>query len=412
MKWLNPYQDRLLIFFSCLLLAGIFFIDSARSLASISMIGMALTAIMTLKTKGLKTKFIGRKDLLVLSGLFLFLLPSVFYSDNLDYFFERLQIQLPFLILPLAFIFFKPLSNRQFMLVYYFFLIGVFIISLDAFVNYVNNSEVINQMYLQSQVMPTIVSHHPTFSIMITFAIYVAYYLYKHQFYAFNKNERFVIATLGILLFTFLHIFSVRSGLLAIYVLILIEFYKFIFIKKQYKTGLLSLFFSLLIGFTTFLLSPTIRNKVENTRSDISSTENGKINNQSLGSRVASCRIAIAIADSTSWLMGSGLGDLQDLSDYMWTTKYPDVTKRIIPHNQFLFYLAATGIIGSLVFIFCLLLPLLYHSNYKHPLLSVHYIIMLIALMFEAFFQTQLGVAYSLIFILLPLNQTATWQND
>ena len=75
------------------------------------------------------------------------------------------------------------------MLVYYFFLIGVFIISLDAFVNYVNNSEVINQMYLQSQVMPTIVSHHPTFSIMITFAIYVAYYLYKHQFYAFNKNS-------------------------------------------------------------------------------------------------------------------------------------------------------------------------------------------------------------------------------
>jgi hypothetical protein len=37
---------------------------------------------------------------------------------------------------------------------------------------------------------------------------------------------------------------------------------------------------------------------------------------------------------------------------------------------------------------------------------------MLIALMFEAFFQTQLGVAYCLIFILLPLNQTATWQND
>ena len=230
MKWLNPYQDRLLIFFSCLLIAGIFFIDSARSLASISMIGMAITAIMTLKLKGVKAKFTGRKDLFVLSGLFLFLIPSVFYSENLNYFFERLQIQLPFLILPLAFIFFKPLSNRQFMLVYYFFLIGVFIISLDAFVNYVNNSEVINQMYLQSQVMPTIVSHHPTFSIMIAFAIYVAYYLYKHQFYAFNKNERFVIATIGILLFTFLHIFSVRSGLLAIYLLIVIEFYKFIFI--------------------------------------------------------------------------------------------------------------------------------------------------------------------------------------
>lgn len=412
MKWLNPYQDRLLIFFSCLLIAGIFLIDSARSLASISMIGLALTAIFTLKPKGVKAKLTARKDLLMLSGLFLFLLPSLFYSNNLNYFFERLQIQLPFLILPIAFVFFKPLSNRQFMLVYYFFLVGVFVISLDAFINYVNNSEAINQLYLQSQVMPTIVSHHPTFSIMIAFAIYVAYYLYKHQFYAFNKNERYAIAVIGILLFTFLHIFSVRSGLLAIYVLILIEFYKFIFIKKQYKTGVLSLFFSLLIGFTTFLLSPTIRNKVENTRSDISNSGNGNINNQSLGSRMASCHIALDIADSTSWLMGSGLGDLRDLSDYMWYTKYPDVTKKIIPHNQFLFYLAATGIIGLLAFVFCLLFPLLYNSNYKHPLLSIHYIIMFIALMFEAFFQTQLGVAYCLIFILLPLNQTARWQND
>ncbi len=412
MKWLNPYQDRLLIFFSCLLISGIFLIDSARSLASISMIGLALTAILTLKLKGVKAKLLARKDLLVLSGLFLFLLPSIVYSDNIQYFFERLQIQLPFLILPLAFIFFKPLSNRQFMLVYYFFLIGVFIISLDAFINYLNNSEAINQMYLQSQVMPTIVSHHPTFSIMISFAIYVAYYLYKHQFYAFNKNERYAIAAIGILLFTFLHIFSVRSGLLAIYVLIFIEFYKFIFIKKQYKTGMLSLLFSFLIGFSTFMLSPTIRNKVENTRSDISNSGNGNINNQSLGSRMASCHIALDIADSTSWLMGSGLGDLQDLSDYMWSTKYPDVTKKIIPHNQFLFYLAATGIIGLLVFIFCLIFPLLYKSNFKHPLLSIHYIIMLIALMFEAFFQTQLGVAYCLIFILLPLNQTAIWQND
>jgi hypothetical protein len=56
MKWLNPYQDRLLIFFSCMLIAGIFLIDTARALASISMIGLALTAILTLKLKGVKAK--------------------------------------------------------------------------------------------------------------------------------------------------------------------------------------------------------------------------------------------------------------------------------------------------------------------------------------------------------------------
>ncbi|MCX6186349.1 MAG: hypothetical protein NTU43_05020, partial [Bacteroidetes bacterium] len=224
-------------------------------MASISMIGLALTAIFTLKKNGIKSKLLSRKDLLVLTGLFLFLIPSFFYSSNIHYLLERIQIQIPFLILPLAFIFFKPLSNRQFMLIYYFFLLGIFIISLDAFINYLNNSEAINQLYLQSRVMPTIIKHHPTFSIMISFAVYVSYYLYKHQFYAFNKNERYAIAAMGVLLFTFLHIFSVRGGLLAMYVIILIEFYKFMFIKKQYKTGVLSLIFSITIGFSTFLLS-------------------------------------------------------------------------------------------------------------------------------------------------------------
>lgn len=79
MKWLYPYQDRLLIFFSCMLITGIFLIDSARVLASISMIGLALTAIFTLKKNGIKSKLLSRKDLLVLTGLFLFLIPSFFY---------------------------------------------------------------------------------------------------------------------------------------------------------------------------------------------------------------------------------------------------------------------------------------------------------------------------------------------
>ena len=161
------------------------------------------------------------------------------------------------------------------------------------------------------------------------------------------------------------------------------------------------------IAVFTFKYSPTVRNKLTNTQNDINNYNNGgSANDQSLGSRMISYKNAIEITQNSSWIIGCGLGDIEDLNNKIFDEKYPDITKKIIPHNQFLFYMAAIGILGMLVFVASFYFPAI--SNLKNLNLLAHYLVISMAFLIEAFLTTQLGVAYTIIFILLFVSKTNT----
>jgi O-antigen ligase len=254
--------------------------------------------------------------------------------------------------------------------------------------------------------MPTILSHHPTLSLMIVFAVYVAFWLHQKNLYYKIIVERKLFLVGGIFLFIFLHVFSVRSGLLAMYLVIFVELGKLIFQKKQFKTAVLFALIIFIVGGITLLVSPTVSNKIANTTQDLQNYENnGSANNQSLGSRMISYKNGIRIAKESNVFWGCGLGDISDLNDEIFKKDYPEVTKIIIPHNQFLYYFGAIGIIGVVIFAFCFYFPLFYKKAFYDPLLTTHMLIITVGFQFESPLQSQIGVAYSLIFILLPLHQ-------
>jgi O-antigen ligase len=403
------YRDSIAAVSCYLLVAGIFALDFFRALPSIAMIGVVASAVFFTNPATLVRNFLHRKTFLVLSVTFLFLLPSFFYSQNHAYFWERLQIHLPYLLLPLAFASLDPMKPRVWLGIYYLFFLLALVTSVIAFVNYLMHQAEVNQLYLESRVMPTFVSHHPTFSLMIAFGSYIAYFLRSKNVYLFHVNEKYLLAGGGIFLFIFLHVFSVRSGLIVLYALVFAEFYRLTFIRKQWKTGFISLAVCLLAGVITLAISPTVRNKFINTSKDLSIVRNNEsANHYSLASRMLSYKNAFSIAGSTSWLWGCGLGDVEDMNTGLFRANHPDVSKIIIPHNQFLYFLAATGIIGVVVFSCSFFYPLFAARNYRNELLFAHYLILLVAFQFEALLETQLGVAYSVIFILLPLNRAGS----
>jgi O-antigen ligase len=333
-------------------------------------------------------------------------LPSVFYSDNTQFLFQKWQIAVPYLLLPLALEKIPIFSKTHFYRLYLLYFSSVFLICVFAFVNYLLNQAVINQMYLESKVMPTLVSHHPTFSLMIVFACYVGYYLFQQDGILLFKNEKKLLLVGGIFLFIFLHIFSVRSGLLALYALLFMELLRIAVQTKQVKKVLIAGLLFIVIGGATMFLSPTVSNKITNTTQDLSNYKNnGSANNQSLSSRIISYKNAFRIAQESSIWFGCGLGDLDDLNQAIFAKEYPDVSKPIDPHNQFLYYYAALGIVGLLIFTLSFYFPLVYKKAYQNRLLFAHYFILTIGFMFEAPFANQLGVAYSAIFIMLPLHQ-------
>jgi O-antigen ligase len=122
-----------------------------------------------------------------------------------------------------------------------------------------------------------------------------------------------------------------------------------------------------------------------------------------LASRLISYKNAIEICNESSWLIGCGLGDIQDLNTKKFKELFPDVSKPIIPHNQFLYLLAATGITGVLLFTFAFMYPIWRFRRNMNAILIGIYIVLLLSFQVEPVLQTQLGVAFSAFFLLMGI---------
>jgi O-antigen ligase len=386
---------------------GLFLIDVARITASISMIILCLLAIIVWISESRPLNFTLAKPYLFLTAVFFTVLPSGLYSENWAYFLERIQILLPFLILPLAFFILPKLSAKQFYQ-YILLYIGItFIVCLKSLFYYFLHQEEVNQLYLESKVMPTLVTHHPTFSMMVVMSIFLSYHLIVNcpTFKSVLLKRALLFA--GIFLFIFLHIYSVRSGLLSLYFIIFWELIQYIFIKKQFKKAIIGLLLILGIGSITMWMSPTVRNKVANSTKDIETIKNnGSANNQSLASRLISYKNAFQIASESSVLFGCGLGDIEDINNQIFAVKYPEIDKKILPHNQFLFFYAAIGLIGLLCFMICFYYPLSVNFLRTNRIIFTQYILMSTFFIVEAPLETQLGVGFSLLFLLLPMQES------
>ncbi|MCG9880639.1 MAG: O-antigen ligase family protein [Bacteroidia bacterium] len=404
---MEKLRQQLLFVSGIILLAGLFLMDVVRILPSLGMAFVFLLGISYYIKPKQSENDSPNMLFWMLTLCFFALLPSYFYSDNKDYFAQKIQVAIPFLLLPIAFGKLPKLSTLKYHQFLTFFVWGTFSISLFAIGNYIIYFDTINQLYLESKVMPTLVTHHPTFSIIVVFACYLCYYLYQKNEEFLFVGEKKILLIMGIFLFIFVHIFSVRSGILSLYVLLGIELIKLIFQKKQIKTAILVGSVLLLIGTLTMYFSPTVSNKIANTSKDLQTMQSeGSANNQSLSSRFISYKNALEITQNSSWLWGCGLGDMEDLNNEIFRTKYPDVSKPIIPHNQFLFFLASIGIIGLSIFLIGFYSPFFICKNYQNPVLFSHLILTGIYFLVESPLLTQIGVAYVLVFLLFGLNQT------
>ena len=398
------YNNDLLLFFLWLSVIGIFTTDYFRALLSIAMIGFTMVGLLSAKPKNWIKNLLNCKSLLALVISFLVVIPSVLYSNNLSYFGLRVQILIPFLVMPFAYAQMEEITEKSKKIIIYTFVLGVIITAIQALIFYFNHQAEVNQAYLESRVMPTLVGHHPTFSLMCAFSIYLLYNSFKNESVLHYKS---IIVFISVFLIIFLHVFSVRAGLFSFYGLVLLVFYEQIILKKQYILSFSIFVLCAIVAVFTFKFSPTVRNKLTNTQKDIDNYKNGgSVNDQSLGSRMISYKNAIEITENSSWVLGCGLGDIEDLNNQIFAEKYPDVTKKIIPHNQFLFYLASIGILGLLIFVSSFYFPII--SDFQNLNLLAHFLVISMAFLIEAFLTTQLGVAYTIIFILLFINTTKT----
>ncbi|UYZ58896.1 O-antigen ligase family protein [Hymenobacter latericus] len=403
--WISKDRIQLATAVSCsMVIAGLYTIPFFRVLASIGQICLALSAIMYLLTHrqvGQRQKwhvYLG----FVIIYLMHFGAGLITNSGNSKEYWRDLVLQLPFLVLPLAFWVLPPLPVKYLSRLYKLLLGLTTLSAVGSTFYYLQHSEAINELYTRSKVMPT-VPDHIRFSLLVALSIAVGAVLLNRE--ALRGWRRGVVLGITVFLAGYLHLLAVRSGLLALYVLGVVAI-GYLLWRRAWRKALVLAVTLVVLPIASYFLLPTFYNKYHNTRDDASRVDQThSANSYSLVGRVYSYQTAISVWRDNP-VFGVGKADLQDEMSHYYRRHFPQIDDEhhIQPHNQFLFYLVSFGGLGVLVFALAFYFPLWWSRHRHAPLLISQYIIVTLSFLVEPTLETQTGLTFALFFLLLPLS--------
>ncbi|MFT5164834.1 MAG: O-antigen ligase [Saprospiraceae bacterium] len=411
-RLLNLTRQQLAVFICGVMIVALIY---SKFLLTIGMILLLLISLLDVRTgarvniafnpelKHNFRKIWWRKDFLVVSLFFLLVLFSGIYSTDLGYLGERLRIKLPFLLLPFAFIGIPPFSERQYLSLFYLLILVVGCSAIPVGINYWLDYEHIHENMQKGQTIPTPMNHI-RYSLLIAFSVLSGAALWWKGFFLKYKQERYLIAGITIFLFFFLHILSVRSGLLVLYISILFLSLRFMFLSKQYLLGLGMIGGLALFAVIALKTVPSLQAKVNYMHYDFEQYLKGNHKNYSDAERFISMEAGLKIGNRNP-LIGVGAGDLKAAVKEIYEKEYPDIPKPKMPHNQFLSVYAGTGILGLSIFLFAFFFPLCYRKNYQDVLFTILHVIVFCSFFIENTIETAIGVAFYVLFLMIGLNR-------
>jgi O-antigen ligase len=325
-------------------------------------------------------------------------------AANQEAFWQDVWQQLPFLLLPIAFWVLPPLSSQALRMMYLLFYSLVVISALGSTAYYLMHTAEINQLYYQSQIMPT-VPDYIRFSLMVTLAIAIGGLFLVNN--VLIGRYKIVVVLTTIFLVLYLYLLSVRSGLVAFNCLGVVTLI-WLSTKYKYKQALGIGAVLLALPWLSFLCFPTFHNKYYNTRDDVGRIEKvSSANNFSLVGRVYSYKVGLQIAQAHP-LVGVGKADMNDEVSVYYQADFPDIepSAYLLPHNQFLYYLVAFGGLGLLLFVGCFYYPLYWAATRLGAIMAAQYLIISLSFLVEYTLdqKNQVGLLFTLLFLLLAIN--------
>jgi len=370
-------------------------------------IGMILIGVQFFLKKDLAETFrlyYRDKILFLLSFIFLIYLISIFNTEHIDDFWPRLTIKLPLLFMPLGFAALKEMPVKYFQHILYAFLLFALITAAISVAMYIMHYQEITESYKSAKVIPNIFGiSHIRFSLMLVTACFSALYLFRQEYFLIKKGEKYLIAFAGIFILAFIHLLSVRSGLLAFYATAFAMVASRMIIFRQYLTGAILLLFILLAPFLAYQSIPTVRNKVDYMVTDVSRFLQGKnVNRWSDGNRLLSLQIGIELGKE-HLLTGIGAGDVEKDMAVYYEKYHPEISKEnhLIPHSQFVYVFTACGLIGLIIFTIVTFYPFFLRTTYYSELFLAVNVIILTSYISEATLENQLGVCLLVTFYLI-----------
>ncbi|SNC75626.1 O-antigen ligase [Hymenobacter gelipurpurascens] len=391
------------IFCACII-TGLFTSTFFRILPSIGIVGVFLTGLLSYLLH--RSAYTRRNTAAYLSFVLVYVIHLgsglLTNTTNLSDYKRDVVLQLPFLALPLGFWLLPPIPTQHVRRLWLLLVLVTVVSALLSTGNYLLHMEEINAMYLQSKVMPT-EPDHIRFSLIITLAVGAATLLVSNPGLGSKLRPWLIAAIIGLAFYQ--HLLAVRSGLVTLYALGGLGILWLIFRLRHYRKAAALALALILLPLFSYVFFPTFRNKSANTREDVGRvSQTSSANNYSLVGRVYSYKVALMVIEDNPWF-GVGKADMEQELATHYESEFPNIQPEayILPHNQYLYVAVAFGIVGLLLFIVSFYYAGLTTWPRYSPLLFIQYLIVTLSFLVEYTLETQIGIAFSLFFLLLAL---------
>jgi O-antigen ligase len=350
------WRSRLILFLMLVMVAALFI---SRFMLSISMAAFVMACFFHRNWRAQLRNFFSSPLLWGMGLLFFVSLLSGLWSDDKQSWSELVRIKLPLLLLPLAFAEPFKLTDRQWNLLSYFFILLVTAGTLWSLFHYAENPAAVNEGYLRAKTMITpLENDHVRFSLLVAVAILLTSWLVMRDY-----NQEKLISWLGLFigfwLIIFLHILATRTGILALYLAAFLGACWLLIKKWKWQAGILMLIAITLLPVISWQVFPTFRNRVKYINYDFDYFKKASYRPGSNDAvRVISIYAGWEIMNSKP-LAGEGYGDIRNSSVQWYDKNYPGMLPqdKIYPSSQLLMYGAGIGWPGLILFLTVMLLP-------------------------------------------------------
>jgi len=336
---------------------------------------------------------------------------TYFWTEDKGNWDTRLQVKLPFLLLPLAFAFLPSFSIKQlqiFTVTTALLFVGASIYSVSYFVH---DPALYIHLYKQSHVLPTLPKNdHIRASMSI-----VLFIIWSVYFWPFLQGVRakWIVGISVALLVIFIHILAAKSGLVSLYLFLIFWSLYITFVKKK-LAGLIIILALPLTVFFAIKCIPTFRERANYIDFTYVMYKIGdKSGMYGDIERLVSYKLSWKLIMEHP-LTGVGTGDMLAEMNKYYDKFYPatPVEGRILPHNQFLVVALGCGIPAMLIFIVWVFMPLAgLRKNRQSFFFFIVWLILFIQLLIEPVLEVQFGVFVYLFFLLMQKHEVPAFAN-
>lgn len=341
--------------------------------------------------------------------LLLLLVPAIsgLWSEDFHYWLERTRVRLPFLVLPWAFANLPRLSEQQFRLSLYLLVWVMAGLCISVGINFFLHKQDIMHAMHQGRPMP-VPRNHIRFSLMAATATLAGAWLWQQRFVWRYGWERTALGIIVLFLFGFMHFLAVRSGLIALYAAMLFTGVRWVWQTRRWGAALGLLVLGAIVFWSAVQTLPSLKQKWEYTVYDWQQYREKEGATYSDSERWISLRTGWMIWQQHPWL-GAGAGDLPKETEQMLATHFPNyLATPKLPHNQFVYLLAGTGMLGLTLSLVAFLYPVFYGRPQHIHLFYSFQVMAFSSFLVEYTIETAMGVAWYLFYTLWFLQKTTT----